>query len=90
VEAVGDAQPRGVPDAAVHHVTAAGHHEADVLGALEDLRGGLDEVLGALLVGDAAEEGDDLLLDAALDHHVLAAAEITALWTVTTLPGSMP
>ena len=41
VEAVGNAQPGGVADAAVHHVAAAGHHEADVLGALEHLRGQL-------------------------------------------------
>ena len=66
MEAVGDAQPGHAADDVVHHVARTGHHEADIGYAFEHLGGRLDEVVGPLLVGDAAQEGDDLVLHAAL------------------------
>ena len=53
---------------------------------LRDLGGRLDEVVGALLIGDSAEEGDDLVRHAAFD----AALDCTALCTVTTLSAGIP
>ena len=63
-------------DGAVHHIAAAGHHEAHVLGPLEDLGGCLDEIFRTFLEGDTAKEGDYLVPDSPFDHHIVAAAEV--------------
>ena len=72
VEAVGNAAPRREFDHGLHHVARTGEAEADVAGAFEHQGGGFDEILGAFLHGDAAEEGHHLLLSlgsgAALRH----------------------
>ena len=44
------------------HVAAAGHDEADVVHHFQDFFRGADEVLRALLHGDAAQEEHDLLV----------------------------
>src|SRR4051812_9095707 len=59
---VTDAHGGGHLDGSADHVAGAGHDELDVVHDLEDLLGGGEEVLGALLHGDAAEEQDDLLV----------------------------
>ena len=68
METVGDAEPRHAADDVVHHVARAGHHEPHVGNPLEDLGGRLDEVVGAFLVGDASQEGHDLVGDAPLGN----------------------
>ena len=62
VEAVGDAATRGEFDHRLHHIARTGEAETDVAGAFEHEGGGFDEIFGAFLHGDAAEEGDHLLL----------------------------
>src|SRR6185295_4065703 len=59
---VADAHGGGELDGSAGHVAGAGHHELHVVHDLEDLLGGGEEVLGALLHGDAAEEQDDLFV----------------------------
>ena len=76
METVGYSQAGGMADAAVHHVTAAGHNEMHVFGSLEDLCGRLDEILGALLESNPAQEGNHLVLESPLHVEILPAAEI--------------
>ena len=76
MELVGNTKTGDVADAAVHHVTASGHHEMDVRGSLEHLCRSLDEIFRTLLEGDPAKEGHHLLMDAPLDGDVVPAAEI--------------
>ena len=76
METVGYSQAGGMADAAVHHVTASGHHEMYVLSSLEDLGGRLDEILGAFLESDPAQEGNHLVLETPLHVEILPAAEI--------------
>jgi hypothetical protein len=59
---VADAHLGGELDHAAGHVAGAGDDEADVVHDFEDAFGGGEEVLGAFLHGDAAEEEDDLLV----------------------------
>ena len=49
-------------DGAADHVAGAGHDELDVVHDLEDFLGGGEEIFGAFLHGDAAEEEDDLFV----------------------------
>ena len=74
VEAVGDAAPRREFDHGLHHIARTGEAEADVARAFEHEGGGFDEILGAFLHGDAAQEGHHLLLSlgsgAALRHDL--------------------
>ncbi len=62
MEAVGDAALGGEAYHVVHHVAAAGHDEAHAPVLAKHLCGGLDEIFGTFLHGDAAEER----------HHPLA------------------
>ena len=62
--------------ASVHHVTAAGHHEPDMVAPLEDFRGGLDEIFRTLLERDTAKEGNYLVLHSPFDLYGLAVAEV--------------
>ena len=66
MEPVGDAELGHAADDVLEHVAAASHHEADVAGLSEYLGRRLDEVVRSLLVGDPAEEGDDLVAYASL------------------------
>ncbi len=75
MESVGDAQTRHATDHVVHHVARTRHDEAHVRHSLEHLGGRLDEVVGTLLVGYAAEERHDLVLHAALGHLVILLGE---------------
>src|SRR5262249_34909999 len=59
---VPDAHAGGELDHAEGHVPGAGDDELDVVHLFEDSLGGGDEVLGALLHGDAPQEEDDAVL----------------------------
>ena len=75
MEAVGDAEARHAADDVVHHIARTGHHEAHVRHPFEHLGGRLDEVVGPLLIGDAPQEGDDLVPDAAFGGGALRLGE---------------
>ena len=72
VETVGYAQTRHTAYHMVHHIARTGHDETYVGHALEHLGRSLDKVIGTLLIGDAAEERYDLVVDAALGGYALA------------------
>ena len=59
----------------VHHVARAGHYETYVGDFLQHLGRGLDEIVGAFLVGDTPQERDDLVVHAPFGHFAVASGE---------------
>src|SRR5699024_10551175 len=75
VEPVGDAQTRHAPYHVVHHVAAAGHDEAHIRNPPKYLGGCFHEIVGALLIGDASQEGHDFVVEAAGRFALVAGGE---------------
>ena len=76
MEPVGNAEPCHLTYRAVHHITASGHHETDIVTSFQHFCSRLDEIFRPFLERDTSEERDYLVLHSPLDIDIAPAAEI--------------
>ena len=63
----------------VHHISAAGHYKAYVLGTLQDFCSRLYEIFGSFLESNSSQEGYDLIPYSSLDADIVSSAEIHSI-----------